>query len=216
MMSKDGESSVLELELKQRFERPVRPLHLSDPERDPFLLTPTGEMDPATVVKPFWQRDWSDYLWMVLLILFLLNIAYLTWPRTTDTLVITPHPAALAVNLQNQPVLVEDSRVPSRSPEYWWVQPETKAGRQTFTVRDRVSSRKPQKSIAGKGLVGQIHLNTATASQLQQLPGIGPKLAQEILQYRKAHGGFTQVQQLLDVPGIGPKKFAKLAPFCVL
>jgi len=51
-----------------------------------------------------------------------------------------------------------------------------------------------------------VNLNTATASELDRLPGIGPSLAQAILEYREAHGAFTAVEDLLLVPGIGPAK----------
>ncbi len=58
-----------------------------------------------------------------------------------------------------------------------------------------------------------VHLNTANATQLETLPGVGPKMAQRILAYRKGVGHFTQVEELMDVKGIGPKTFAKMKPF---
>lgn len=57
---------------------------------------------------------------------------------------------------------------------------------------------------------GPVDLNTATAEQLQTLPGVGPVLSQHILDWRSAHGTFTSVQQLDDVPGIGTVKFGAL------
>ncbi len=57
------------------------------------------------------------------------------------------------------------------------------------------------------------NLNTAKLSQLQLLPGIGPKMAERVIQYRLAHGGFQSVEQIMDVKGIGPKKFEKMKPF---
>jgi competence protein ComEA len=56
----------------------------------------------------------------------------------------------------------------------------------------------------------RVNLNTATAADLETLPGIGPALAERILTFRQQHGGFRRVEQLLDVPGIGPKKFEEL------
>lgn len=50
-----------------------------------------------------------------------------------------------------------------------------------------------------------INVNTATASQLCSLKGIGEKKAAAIIQYRDEHGDFTSVDQLLNVPGIGEK-----------
>ncbi|MCU7824852.1 ComEA family DNA-binding protein [Kitasatospora sp. DSM 101779] len=54
---------------------------------------------------------------------------------------------------------------------------------------------------------GLVSLNRATAEQLDTLPGVGPTLAQRILQYRQAHGPFRSVDQLRQVPGIGQRKF---------
>ena len=57
---------------------------------------------------------------------------------------------------------------------------------------------------------GQLNLNTATAEQLETLPGIGPDLAQRILDFRAGHGPFKDVEGLLQVKGIGEAKLAKL------
>jgi competence protein ComEA len=58
---------------------------------------------------------------------------------------------------------------------------------------------------------GLVDLNTATVADLDGLPGLGPVLAQRIVDHRSAHGAFTSVQQLEDVPGIGPAIYASLA-----
>lgn len=55
-----------------------------------------------------------------------------------------------------------------------------------------------------------INLNTADAKQLEELPRVGPKMAQRIMEYRKANGGFKKIQDLLKVKGIGQKTFDKL------
>ena len=59
-------------------------------------------------------------------------------------------------------------------------------------------------------------LNSATAEQLDALPGIGPSLAQQIIAYRAAQGPFTSIDQLTEVPGIGPAKMEQLRPLVVL
>src|SRR3954469_1857588 len=55
-----------------------------------------------------------------------------------------------------------------------------------------------------------ISLSTATVAQLDTLDGIGPTLAQRIVQYRDSHGGFRSVDELKQVEGIGEKRFASL------
>ncbi|UWE08488.1 ComEA family DNA-binding protein [Actinacidiphila bryophytorum] len=57
-----------------------------------------------------------------------------------------------------------------------------------------------------------LNLNSATAPQLDALPGVGPVLAQHILDFRTQHGGFTTLDQLRQVPGIGTHKFTTLKP----
>jgi|GEM_PF-295878 len=58
-----------------------------------------------------------------------------------------------------------------------------------------------------------VNINSATSEQLQQLKGIGPAMAERIIQYRKSIGKFHSVDQLMDVQGIGAKKFEQLKPF---
>jgi len=55
-----------------------------------------------------------------------------------------------------------------------------------------------------------VDLNTANVEELDTLPGIGPKTAQAIVEYRETHGPFTSPEDLLQVRGIGPKKLAAI------
>jgi competence protein ComEA len=66
---------------------------------------------------------------------------------------------------------------------------------------------------AGEGTAGSpLDLNAATLDQLDALPGVGPVLAQRIVDWRTAHNGFTSVDQLRQVGGIGGRKFDQLRP----
>lgn len=71
----------------------------------------------------------------------------------------------------------------------------------------------------GRGKVplsGPVHLNSATADQLEQLPGVGPALAQRILDWRTEHGRFSSIGELQQVHGLGPSKFAALRQWVAL
>jgi competence protein ComEA len=63
---------------------------------------------------------------------------------------------------------------------------------------------------------GPLGLNEASVDQLDALPGVGPVLAQHIVDFRQTHGGFTSVDQLRQVPGIGPRKFDELKSLVML
>jgi comEA protein len=61
-----------------------------------------------------------------------------------------------------------------------------------------------------------VNINTADAGQLIELPRIGPKMAQRILEFRKSNGNFKRTQDLMKVKGIGEKVFAKLQPLITI
>jgi len=63
-----------------------------------------------------------------------------------------------------------------------------------------------EKAAAG-ALSGPININTAGPEELAKLPGIGPKTAEEIVNYRKDHGPFKTTRDLINVKGVGDKKF---------
>ena len=57
-----------------------------------------------------------------------------------------------------------------------------------------------------------LNINTATSSQLEELPGIGKATADRIVEYRQKNGGFKKVEDLMNIRGIGEKSFLKLKP----
>lgn len=95
--------------------------------------------------------------------------------------------------------------------------PSQSAPTQKISPPKPASKDAPKAAPKKKDLPTQpIDINRATAEQLQQLPGIGPAMAQRILQYRKEINGFTQPDDLLDVRGIGEKTMQKLSPHIIV
>ncbi len=80
----------------------------------------------------------------------------------------------------------------------------------------RAMAAAPERTLAGSDEPGRpasellpgekLDLNTASAQELQKLPGIGEKLSQAIVAWRDEHGPFRSVEELLQVPGIGQKR----------
>ena len=72
------------------------------------------------------------------------------------------------------------------------------------------AGQKDDRQAAKAGPSAPINLNTATMSQLESLPGIGPKTAERIIEYREKAGGFKKIEELMNVQGVGEKSFLKL------
>ena len=79
-----------------------------------------------------------------------------------------------------------------------------------------------QKAAGGSSKAGRsaaaapsapVNLNTATQAQIEALPGIGPKVAQRIIEYRQKNGQFKKIEDVMNVKGIGEKSFLKLKPY---
>jgi competence protein ComEA len=61
-----------------------------------------------------------------------------------------------------------------------------------------------------------VNINTASAQELEDLPGIGEHMAQRIIEYRQKHGPFKRLEDLMEVRGIGEKNFLKLKPLITI
>ena len=74
----------------------------------------------------------------------------------------------------------------------------------TVTLSAQNGTAKPAAPVA------VVNLNTATASQIATMPGVGEKAAARIIEYRDKNGGFKKPEELMNVKGIGEKSFLKL------
>jgi competence protein ComEA len=75
-----------------------------------------------------------------------------------------------------------------------------------------VGSAQKSGAKAAAAVPAVVNLNTATATQIATLPGIGEKAAERIIEYREKNGGFKKIEELMNVKGIGEKSFLKLKP----
>jgi competence protein ComEA len=77
------------------------------------------------------------------------------------------------------------------------------------TTKTRTTAR-PRTGAANTSIA--VNLNTATAAEFEALPGVGPKMAARIVEYRQKNGPFKKIEELMNVQGIGEKNFLKLKP----
>lgn len=78
-------------------------------------------------------------------------------------------------------------------------------------IKDQETSE--ENSESSKNKTGLININTASKDELTELTGVGPKIAERIIEYRKTHGGFSSKEEILNVKGIGEKIFEKFKDY---
>jgi len=83
-------------------------------------------------------------------------------------------------------------------------------------AQDKTASAKSSAAKAAPTPSAPININTATQAQFESLPGLGPKVAERILEYRQKNGPFKKVEDLMNVKGIGEKSFLKLKPLLTI
>ncbi len=89
-----------------------------------------------------------------------------------------------------------------------WLGAVAKSGRVETVPGPRLYPAVP--GLASPPVTTLININTASAELLCQLPGIGPKTAARIVEYRQTHGRFRTIEEIMNVRGIGPKKFEQI------
>jgi len=82
--------------------------------------------------------------------------------------------------------------------------------RDLFGGRQEDGKRNKNVGLNSADSTDKVNLNSATAAELENLPGIGPVYAQRIIDYREEHGGFSSVEELREISGIGPKTYEKI------
>ena len=73
--------------------------------------------------------------------------------------------------------------------------------------------REGRPALQQEGPATPVELNQASAEELQEIPGIGPAMAERIVEWRREHGPFEKVEDLLNIRGIGEKTLEKLRPY---
>ena len=86
----------------------------------------------------------------------------------------------------------------------------------TATLEEPVHETPAEVEEAVSPQSGLVDVNHASSQELQSLPGIGPVLAQRILDWRKQNGPYKRLEDLLLVRGIGTGRFEKIKPFVTL
>lgn len=149
-----------------------------------------------------WRARWHLLVLPGLIGVMLWMMASLLWPKPQAEIVLTPlHPEHLAM-ISSESLRDEGLASDALTLD----EPQRKQIRKTKSRKYPATRKKPVQPPV-------TNLNTASLNQFQRLPGIGPKMAQRIVEYRKAHGPFQSPAQVMDVKGIGIKKFEKLKPF---
>ncbi|MCX8052499.1 MAG: helix-hairpin-helix domain-containing protein [Armatimonadetes bacterium] len=126
-----------------------------------------------------------------------------------------PHADTESINLAAK--ITDGSRiyVPAKSETQHGVPISVAAGAAISSVRSR-SGPAESSTVATAPEGGPVNINTAGPEELDRIPGVGPSIAQRIIEYRNQIGRFTSVEQLMDVKGIGPKNLEKMKPYVAL
>jgi comEA protein len=79
-----------------------------------------------------------------------------------------------------------------------------------FAVQPQAQGAQNAPARATPAIAPLINLNTATAAELEKLPGVGARMAERIVAHREKNGPFKKIEELMNVQGIGEKSFLSL------
>lgn len=152
----------------------------------------------------YWIEKYKYYVGGVLLVLILLGGGILLW---RDNI----YKPGLESRIENQELRIEEleARIEELASKSVDQVSDNQKSETTNTDQGQVAGTSTNSSSSSAKVSGKININTATASQLDSLPGIGPVYAQRIVDYRVANGSFTSPEQIQNIKGIGPKTYEK-------
>ena len=120
-----------------------------------------------------------------------------------------PHPQPAAFDHASAPLLISNSfTIPKASQALMPISAVSRSESSKFTREDG-----KEINLQAARVPLLVDLNKSSRMELNTLPGIGMVLADRIVSYRTAHGGFSQIHDLVKVSGIGKKRFKRLEPF---
>jgi comEA protein len=157
------------------------------------MSAPAGDPSSKTSIWRVFEF-WDSALLMLMVLTVCGMTGYLLYPQSAAVLKLQSVPVSSALTVAPSEVVeAKDLEAPSH----------------TKKRHQHLAHKKPKQPPI-------LNLNQATLQQLQLLPGIGPKMAERVLEYRKTKGPFQSTEQIMDVKGIGPKKFEKFKAYLKL
>ena len=148
-------------------------------------------------LKTWLKHHWGSTLWIIILFVFLGNVFYLLAPQPQTYITLESAHNTVVDQTNSTSDDIADSLDKNAI---------------------EASSSTPKKSTRhyAKKQLKKVHINSASVTDLQHLPGVGLKMAERIVIYRKQVGQFKSCDELNNVSGIGPKKLAKMKAYCLL
>lgn len=185
------------------------------------MRLPRQGNSPMTILKStvqFIQSQWEGLLLGSGLLVILVSVISLLIPAPELVVALHEHPemAIAKEELPDDGILMEAQAVSegllSESLNSSALSSDSDETDKTSKLT-QISKKAPGKVKKGPKRIPIVNLNTAGPHELDELPGVGPKLAQRILEYRRGVTRFQSVEDIMSVKGVGPKNFEKMKPY---